>query len=199
MASAKRQRRLLFRAPLVFRQNEEMQLPPKYAKVERERRFLLERFPSAGAVRRRMINDRYIEGTHLRLREQTDDNGSPVFKLTQKLPAPGTSAQQGWITSIYLEKTEFRLLAQLPAKTLSKVRYSVPPFGIDVFEGTLQGLLLAEAEFHSAEEAAALTLPDFILSEVTNDERFTGGHLVSTSWPNVKNWLAEYGVVKVIL
>lgn len=31
-------------------------------------------------------------------------------------------------------------------------RYSVPPFGIDVFKGVLRGLFLAEAEFNSAEE-----------------------------------------------
>ena len=171
-----------------------MQPPNKYARIERERRFLLQGFPVAGAVRIRHITDRYIDGTLLRLREQADDGCTAIFKLTQKVPARASGAQQGIITSIYLTEGEFRLLAQLPAKVLSKVRYSVPPFGIDVFEGALQGLLLAEAEFHSAAEADALILPDFVLHEVTDDERFTGGQLVRASRANVEKWLAEYAI-----
>jgi CYTH domain-containing protein len=171
-----------------------MERPHKYARVERERRFLLDQFPSADVVWRRHIRDRYIDGTLLRLREQTDDSGTAVFKLTQKVPARGSGAQQVWITNIYLTEGEFRLLAELPAKILSKVRYSVPPFGIDLFEGALEGLRLAEAEFDSAAEADALVVPDFLLCEVTDDERFTGGRLVCASRPNVEEWLAEYGI-----
>jgi hypothetical protein len=104
-----------------------MQRPHKYARVERERRFLLDRFPSAGVVRTRHMTDRYLDGTQLRLREQTDDGGPATYKLTQKIPARAGGAQQGLITTIYLTGEEFRLLAQLPAKMLSKVRHSVPP------------------------------------------------------------------------
>jgi CYTH domain-containing protein len=77
---------------------------------------------------------------------------------------------------------------------LSKVRYSVPPLGIDVFEGTLEGLRLVEAEFNSAAKAHAFVLPDFILQEVTSDVRFTGGQLVCASRLSVEKWLAEYGI-----
>jgi len=171
-----------------------MRRPHKYARIERERRFLLDRFPSADVVRIRHITDRYIDGTYLRLREQADDDGPPMFKLTQKIPARANGAQQGLITSIYLTEDEFRLLAQLPGRMFSKVRYSVPPFGIDVFEGTLQGLRLAEAEFNSAAEADALVVPEFMLHEVTDDERFTGGQLACASRTNVEKWLAEYGM-----
>lgn len=63
-----------------------------------------------------------------------------MFKLTQELPTPAPGAQQGFTTTIYLSKSEFSRLAQLPAKVLRKTRYSVFPFGIDVFEGTLKAL-----------------------------------------------------------
>ena len=171
-----------------------MEPPHKYARIERERRFLLDRFPGAGVIRTRHIQDRYIEGTLLRLRKQTDDDGPAIFKLTQKLAARASAAQQGLITTIYLAEGEFRLLAQLPAKTITKVRYSVPPLGIDVFEGALQGLRLAEAEFNLAAEADALIVPDFILHEVTADERFTGGRLACASRADVGKWLAEYAM-----
>jgi CYTH domain-containing protein len=77
---------------------------------------------------------------------------------------------------------------------LSKVRHIVPPFGIDVLGGALQGLRLAEAEFNSASEADALIVPDFILHEVTDYDRFTGGQLACASRPNVEECLAEYEI-----
>jgi hypothetical protein len=42
---------------------------------------------------------------------------------------------------MYLSEDEFALLANLPAKVLTKTRHSVPPFGIDVFDGVLTGLV----------------------------------------------------------
>jgi len=138
--------------------------------------------------------DRYIDGTALRLRKQSEDSCPIVFKLTQKIPARSSGAQQGLITSMYLTKDEYCVLAQLSAETLSKTRHSVPPFGIDVFEGTLKGLLLAEAEFESAAAADALAIPGFISREVSGDDRFTGGQLVHASQQDVLTWLSEYGI-----
>jgi len=172
-----------------------MQPGHKYARIERERRFLLDQFPTnANVVRIRRITDRYIDGTALRLREQSDDNGPTVFKLTQKIPARANGGQQGLITSMYLTEDEFRVLAQLSANKLSKTRYSAPPYGIDVFEDGLEGLLLAEAEFDSAAAADALVLPPCISREVSDDDRFSGGHLVRASRQDVKTWLSEYGI-----
>lgn len=172
-------------------------MPPehKYARIEWERRFLLDHLPGeAIATRVRRISDRYIEGTTLRLRQQTDSEGQMVFKLTQKLQDKAVGARQGLITSMYLTKNEFGALAKLPAKVLTKTRHSLPPFGIDVFDGVLSGLVLAEAEFHSAPEASALALPSFIAHEVSDDPRFTGGHLVTVSRRELKDFLAEHGI-----
>ena len=167
----------------------------KYARVEWERRFLLHNFPAGEKVTRiRRINDRYIESTTLRLRQQSDNDGETVFKLTQKLPGGMARGEQGMITSMYLTREEFSVLATLSAKELTKVRHSVPPFGIDVFEGALSGLVLAEAEFHSATEASALVLPSFIVAEVSDDRRFTGGSLATSSRQELEKWLAEHGV-----
>lgn len=167
----------------------------KYARIERERRFLVERFPApAHVVGIRCITDFYIDNTALRLREQTEETGAVIFKLTQKMPERATGAQQGFLTNMYLSKEEFCVLAQLSGKKLRKTRYSVPPFGIDVFEGELAGLLLAEAEFDSADAADSLTLPSFLRAEVSADDRFTGGRLARASRFEVQNWLSEYGI-----
>lgn len=168
----------------------------KYARIERERRFLLPQFPSdATVVRSRRITDHYIDGTTLRLRKQIYDDGLTTFKLTQKLPELGNGAQQGFITSMYLTAEEFHVLAQLPARKLTKTRFSVPPFGIDVFDGPLEGLILAEAEFDSAETAESFSVPSFAVAEVSTDDRFAGGQLVRASRQDVQSWLLDYGLV----
>src|SRR5258708_33410870 len=108
----------------------------KYARIEWERRFLLDRFPGEALVTRvRRLSDRYIEGTTLRLRQQSDSDGQMAFKLTQKLGDNAKGARQGLITSMYLTKDEFDVLAKMPAKLHRKTRHSVPPFEVDVFEG----------------------------------------------------------------
>lgn len=169
-----------------------MQAQHQYARIERERRFLLDRLPGdVPTVRVRRITDRYIDGTRLRLREQHVDGGPGVFKLTQKIPERSSGSQQGLITNMYLSEAEFLVLAQLPSKVLQKTRYSVPPFGIDVFEGELAGLVLAEAEFDSPAEADSLVIPSFVVREVTHDDRFTGGWLVRASREDLQAWLVE--------
>ena len=68
----------------------------KYARVERERRFLLARPPPAPAViASRRITDRYLPGTRLRLRRVDHlDGGTCEFKLTQKVPAAGRASSR---------------------------------------------------------------------------------------------------------
>jgi CYTH domain-containing protein len=176
-------------------ENVRMSSQPKYARIERERRFLLDGFPKkADVIRIRRITDHYIDGTSLRLRKQSEYDGPTVFKLTQKIPAPGPGAQQGLITNIYIDENEFRILAQLSASQLTKTRHSVPPFGIDVFEGDLEGLILAEIEFASTLDADALRIPSFVVREVSTDNRFTGDRLVRASRQEIRAWLQESGI-----
>jgi CYTH domain-containing protein len=169
--------------------------PGKYARVERERRFLLAEPPPPTAVTAtRTITDRYLVGTRLRLRRADLPDGGCELKLTQKLPVAQPGAVQGLITNTYLSPTEYDVLARLPATLLSKTRLSVPPLGVDVFTGRLRGLVLAEAEFTTDEEAQRFVPPADCVAEVTDDVRFTGGRLVETAREQLLGWLAEYGI-----
>jgi CYTH domain-containing protein len=167
----------------------------KYARVEIERRFLLAGVPDGEDVLAvNQIDDRYLDGTRLRLRRMVQDGGPTLLKLTQKLPDPGGDGRQGALTTLYLSEDEYAALAVLPAATLSKSRLSIAPYGVDVFGGHLDGLYLAEAEFASAQDAAALRPAAFCHAEVTADRRFTGGELVRASRAQVRAWTAEYGI-----
>jgi len=94
----------------------------------------------------------------------------------------------------HLEEHEHAALAILPAAALRKVRLSIAPYGIDVFAAPLDGLVLAETEFESADEAGAFRPAAFCRAEVTDDRRFTGGELVRATREEVAAWTAEYGI-----
>jgi CYTH domain-containing protein len=152
----------------------------KYARFELERRFLLERLPD-GADEGHLIVDRYITGSSLRLRRVESD--PPQYKFTQKeTPAPPDFATMT-ITNIYLSAAEYELLRVLPGREVRKRRHHLGRYSIDVFEGDLAGLILAEAGFTSEDEMRAHPLPEFAVREVSEDVRYTGGRLALNGLP----------------
>ena len=167
----------------------------KYARTEIERRFLIAGVPDGEDVLAvNEIDDRYLDGTRLRLRRMAQVRGPTALKLTQKLPDPDGHGRQGALTTLYVSEEEYAALAALPAATLSKTRLSIAPYGVDVFRGHLEGLHLAEVEFESVQDAAAFRPAAFCYAEVTADRRFTGGELVRASSAQVRAWTAEYGI-----
>ena len=167
----------------------------KYARIEIERRFLVAAVPDDAQLRFvNDIDDRYIDGTRVRLRRMSERNGPTVLKLTQKLPLPGPHGKQGALTTLYLTEDEHAAFAKLPGATLRKTRLSITPYGVDVFAGPLEGLVLAEVEFDSVAESEAFRPAAFCRAEVTEDRRFTGGELVRAGREQVAAWAAEYGV-----
>jgi CYTH domain-containing protein len=170
-------------------------MPSKYARVEIERRFLLDGVPDgADVVAVNEIDDRYLEATRVRLRRMAHVGGATQFKLTQKVPEADGGARQGALTTMYLSEAEHAAFARLPAAGLRKSRLSIAPYGVDVFHGELEGLYLAEAEFDTMEDAAALVPAAFCRAEVTTDRRFTGGALARASAGQVRAWAREYGL-----
>jgi hypothetical protein len=166
----------------------------KYARVERERRFLLAGVPEDTPTGRVLIEDRYLRGTRLRLRRSTnvDDPEDVVYKLTQKVPA--LDGSPGLITNVYLSRSEYETLLSIPADTIRKVRRSIPPLAVDRFEGALQGLVLAEAEFEDAADEVAFEAPAMAVAEVTSDIRFTGGTLARMTPAGVAQLLNAFGI-----
>jgi len=168
----------------------------KYARIERERRFLLAApVPAAAVTARRLITDRYLPGTRLRLRRvEYADGGATEFKFTQKVPSGQTGHVRGLITNTYLTPAEYNLLAELRADVIVKTRLTIPPLVIDIFEPPLHGLVLGETEFVSDDAARSFQRPPMAAAEVTDDSRFTGGVLVNASRSDLRSWLADYGL-----
>lgn len=159
----------------------------KYAWVERERRWLCRDVPLERVTRSEKISDLYVTGTHLRLREAIPlDGGTPVRRLGRKADVTPSIRL---LTSIYLQPGEFTLLSSLPGAMLRKTRHFLgkvdgAELSIDIFEGPLSGIVMAEAEFDDSDAMAAYAMPDFAFSEVTDDLRYTGGELATKGSPN---------------
>lgn len=159
----------------------------KYAWVEHERRWLCRAVPFDRVVSAETYRDLYVEDTQLRLREAIPhDGGPPMLRLGRKADV---SPSVRLLTSIYLSAGEFQLLSSLPGRMLRKTRYSLGRIDgadvfVDVFDGPLTGLIMAEAEFADVEAMERYPMPDFAFREVTNDIRYTGGKLVTDGLPD---------------
>ena len=155
---------------------------PRYARTELERRWLVDRAtrPSLDGERMTIIEDRYIDGTRLRLRRMTrPDLGEVKWKLTKKYECEDASARP--IVSSYLTAGEYEVLRAIPARELTKRRYRVPIGGrywsVDLFPASLQGLETIECEAEDAASLAALEPPDWALREITHLPQWQCGAL----------------------
>lgn len=154
---------------------------PKYAHLERERRWLVDTqcSPSLHLVDPIEINDRYILGTRMRLRRMRGLDGKTVYKLTKKYTCEDPLARP--IVTAYLTADENAVLASLPALTVEKVRYCISEdgleFSLDRFAGTLAGLELAEIEHEDDTVLRSLSDPLWTRRDISADPRYQGGHL----------------------
>lgn len=155
---------------------------PKYAQIERERRWLVDRpsRPDLGGLPFTLIEDSYLCGTRLRLRRMTDSMSQAVMlKLTKKYEAVDPLARP--IVTAYLTEAEYDVFSALPSCKLIKRRFklshSADVFSLDQFDGALSGLELLEIESDSSDGLKAVEPPHWIAMEVSEDSAFQGGSL----------------------
>jgi hypothetical protein len=154
----------------------------KYARIERERRWLARELPGDLPARYERIDDLYLAGTRLRLRRVSDPDGVVIQrKLGQKELIPGSPATHTRITTLYLSAAEYALFEKLPGARLSKRRHRYPHAGrlyaIDVFAGALAGLILVECDAGTDDELEALSAPPLAARDVTDLAALRGGAL----------------------
>ena len=175
----------------------------KYARVERERRFLLNDLPE-GLTRtdqHLQITDNYITGTRLRIRKVRDPKTNKwTVKFTQKFAPDPKDLSRTIITNTYLTALEADTLSVFEANEIRKNRYYFDfegrHYSIDMFLGDLFGLVLAETSFETDEEMTEFQPPPFALADVTNNEIFTGGSLCNLTFEDIRKEAQRAGLVK---
>ncbi|MDX6574797.1 MAG: hypothetical protein QOE96_750 [Blastocatellia bacterium] len=176
----------------------------KYARVERERRYLLSDLPEGltRADHHLQITDNYITGTRLRIRKVRDPRTNKwMVKFTQKFAVNPGDLSRTLITNTYLNAIEADTLAIFEANEIRKNRYPFESdgrkFSVDMFLGDLFGLVMAEVSFETDEELDRFTKPPFALAEVTNNEIFSGGRLSQLTFAEVRKEIERSGLVSV--
>jgi CYTH domain-containing protein len=176
----------------------------KYARAERERRYLLPDLPEGltRADHHLQITDNYLTGTRLRIRKVRDPRTNKwVVKFTQKFAANPDDLSRTVITNTYLNAIEAETLAIFSANEIRKNRYPFEfggrKFSVDMFLGDLFGLVLAEVSFENDEELDNFPKPLFALAEVTNNEIFSGGRLSELTFADVRKEIERSGLLIV--
>ena len=174
----------------------------KYARVERERRYLLRDLPE-GLTRvdpHLQITDNYITGTRLRIRKVREPRTNKwTVKFTQKFAPNPDDLSRTIITNTYLNALEADTLSIFNANEIRKNRYYFDhegrKFSVDMFLGDLFGLVLAEVGFETDEELDSFAQPSFALADVTNNPLFTGGRLCELTFSEVREEILRTGLI----
>jgi CYTH domain-containing protein len=174
----------------------------KYARVERERRYLLSDLPE-GLTRadpHLQITDNYVTGSRLRLRKVRDPGTNKwTVKFTQKFAANPEDLSRTTITNTYLNALEAEILSVFNSNEIRKNRYHFEfeghRFAIDMFLGDLFGLVLAEVGFETDEELDSFPKPSFAIADVTQDPVFAGGSLCELTFSEVRQHILDRGLL----
>lgn len=133
--------------------------------MEIERKFLLKQLPeNLSTYPYRQLEQGYLS-TNPVVRIRKDDDR---YELTYK----GKGAMVREEYNLPLTQSSYEHLKEkIDGRLIAKKRYLIP-FGdytieLDIFEGDLAPLTLAEVEFSSEEEANAFTPPDWFAEDVT--------------------------------
>lgn len=139
--------------------------------MEIERKFLVKKLPdNLDSYKYHIISQAYIlTAPVLRIRQLDDE-----YILTYK--SAGMMARKE--IEMPLDKMAFfKLLAKTEGLVISKKRYLIPDnmghtIELDIFDGDLKGLIMAEVEFSDEKEANEYMPPEWLGQDVTNNPAF---------------------------
>jgi len=150
---------------------------------EIERKFLVEALPADMTSRQ---HEEIIQGyaaieddREVRLRRQ-----GAKYYLTVKIGSGLSRAE--WQIGLGREQFE-TLWPATVGRRIEKVRYKVPFAGhtveVDVYQGTLHGLMAAEVEFTTQRDSQTFIAPSWFSEEVTEDRRYKNKSLAADGRP----------------
>jgi CYTH domain-containing protein len=176
----------------------------KYARIERERRYLLRDLPEgmSRADPHLQITDNYMTGSRLRLRKMREPRTNKwTVKFTQKFAPNPDDLSRTIITNTYLNALEAEVLSSIfNTNEIRKNRYPFEfdgrKFSIDLFLGDLFSLVLAAVSFETDEELDNFLQPSFALIDVTNEPLFSGGRLCQLTFSDVRAEIAKLGLLR---
>lgn len=115
----------------------------------------------------------------------------------------GTDTSRHTEITIPLAKDQYEEAVAGESMRLRKCRYYYPWQGyiaeVDVFSGSLEGLVVIEFEFSSQEEKDAFVAPDFCLADVTSEKFMSGGDIAGRTFAELEAGLSRFGYGPLLL
>ncbi len=142
--------------------------------MEIEKKYTLRSMPDLTEYDHHSIEQAYINRKPtLRIRKQDDE-----YYFTYK--GEGLMAREEY--NLPLNKDSYyHLREKADGRIITKTRYLIPYNGytieLDVFEGDLKPLVIAEVEFPSIEEAESFVPPAWFYEDVTSDPKYQNSNL----------------------
>ncbi len=143
--------------------------------MEIERKFLLDKIPTQlSEVDKKIIEQGYISTDPvIRIRRSND-------KYILTIKGDGLMAREEF--ELFISKEQYENLKnKIEHNLIKKTRYIFKEDGytyeVDEFDEHLSGLLLAEVEFASMEEAESFTPPDWLGKDVSGENTYHNSNL----------------------
>lgn len=143
--------------------------------MEIERKFLVKELPDLSRYEYVDIEQGYLSTSPVvRIRKKNDK-----YILTYK--GSGLMAREE-IEASLTEEAYQHLLEKIDGYPITKRRYMIPfedyMIELDVFEGHMKGLIMAEVEFASMEDAKGFNPPQWFGEDVTEDRRYHNSNMI---------------------
>ena len=141
---------------------------------EIERKFLVKEIPDLNAYPYKCLEQGYLSvNPVVRVRKEDD-----TYYLTYK----GKGFLEREEYNLPLNEDSYNhLVAKTDGKIIRKKRYLIPyenhTIELDIFEGELAPLILAEVEFETVEEATSFVPPSWFGEDVTGNKNYTNASL----------------------
>jgi adenylate cyclase len=135
---------------------------------EIERKFLVKTIPDLSKVKKIEYERYYLyvgKGIELRIQRKSEE-----YELERKV-ATGNLSRTSDVCP--LSKEEFDLLKKLSDKSIIRDAYQIsdkPDISIKIYHGDYEGLVRAEFEFESEEEAKTFVPPEWCGKEITDSD-----------------------------
>ena len=143
--------------------------------MEIERKFLIKELPDLSKYEYVDIQQGYLNVSPVVRIRKKNDKYIITYKGSGLLAREEIEAE---LTQVAYE----HLLEKIDGHPITKRRYIIPldPYTIelDIFSGHMEGLIMAEVEFPSLEEADAFTPPSWFGDDVTEDRRYHNSNMI---------------------
>jgi len=170
--------------------------------IEKELTFLAKHLPEGLAdCEYKEIIDIYVPSLSkhcgLRIRKNGDK-----YEITKKELIDENDLSEMTEETIPLTKEEFQALSSADGKKIRKLRYYYNHNGriaeIDIFQDNLKGLVIIDFEFETSEEKNVFEMPDFCLTDVTQEEFKAGGVICGKCYEDLIEALDRFDYKKIL-